>query len=89
MTVQLHIFTELTLMFDQPAYSVEEGGTVDVMVTLCGVITDDVMVSVMTVDGTAGAVLCDDGILVHFIPVWMRDLGWVCQQEGEDHSVCM
>ena len=47
---------ELTLIFDQPAYTVEEGGTVDVVVQLCGNITDDVLVSVMTDDGSAGPV---------------------------------
>ena len=48
------LFTELTLIFDQDDYSVEEGETVDVIVALCGNITDDVMVSVMTGNGTAG-----------------------------------
>ena len=41
-------------MFDQTAYIVKEGKTVDVMVTLCGNITGDVMVSVTIRDGTAG-----------------------------------
>ena len=45
------IFTELTLISDN---SVEEGGIVNVMVTLCGNITDGVVVSVMTDNGTAG-----------------------------------
>ena len=48
------VFTELTLIFDQDDYSVDEGKAVDVMVTLFGNITNDVMVSVMTDDGTAG-----------------------------------
>ena len=48
------IITDLTLMFNQSAYTVEEGDMVDVVVLLCGNITDDVVVNVMTVDGTAG-----------------------------------
>ena len=42
-------------MFNQSAYSVEEGEMVDVVVQLCGSITDDVMVTVMTNDDTAGS----------------------------------
>ena len=41
-------------MFDQSAYTVEEGGVVDVVVQLCGSITDDVVVTFTTYDGTAG-----------------------------------
>ena len=41
-------------MFDQSASTVDEGGMVDVVVQLCGNITDDVMVTFMTNDGTAG-----------------------------------
>ena len=48
------IVTDLTLMFDQSAYTVEEGEIVVVMVELCGNITDDVVVNVMTDNGTAG-----------------------------------
>ena len=49
------IFTDLTLMFDQPAaYTVDEGGMVDVVVQLCGNVTNDVVVTFMTDDGTAG-----------------------------------
>ena len=40
-------------MFDQSAYTVEEGETVNVTIQLCGNITGDVMVSVTTEDGTA------------------------------------
>ena len=67
------IFTDLTLMFDQPAYTVEEGEMVDVVVQLCGNITDDVVVTFMTNDATAGTAWAfrNDHILVHFIPVWM------------------
>ena len=59
------IFTELSLIFDQPAYSVEEGGSVDVMVTWCGMITGDVVVSVMT-SGTAGTahVVCEVSMVI-------------------------
>ena len=48
-------------MFDETAYSVKEGMTVDVMIQLCGNISADenVMVSVMT-DGTAGTALVID-----------------------------
>ena len=67
------IFTDLTLMFDQPAYTVAEGGMVAVTVQLCGNIVHDVVASVTTNDDTAGTAwpLLDDHILVHFIPVWV------------------
>ena len=47
----------------------DEGGVVDVVVQLCGSITRDVVVSVMTNDGTAGiarpsTVYISDGALI-------------------------
>ena len=68
------IFTDLTLMFDQPAYIVEEGEMVDVVVQLCGSITDDVVVTFTTNDDTAGTTwpFLNDHILVDFISVWME-----------------
>ena len=56
-------------MFDPPTYKVDEGGTVHVVVQLCGSITDNVVVSIMTKDGTAGiarpsTVYISDGALI-------------------------
>ena len=53
-SVTFLIFTDLTLMFDQPAYTVDEREMVDVVVLLCGNITDDVVVTFTTNHGTAG-----------------------------------
>ena len=41
-------------MFNQSAYIVDEGEMVDVVVELCGNITDDVVVTFTTNDDTAG-----------------------------------
>ena len=44
----------VTFGFDQPMYTVMEGGSQEVMVTVMGGTLDrDVVVTVMTVDGTA------------------------------------
>ena len=55
-------------MFDQPAYIVDEGEMVDVVVQLCGNITNDVMVTFTTNDDTAGTAWAfrNDHALVHF-----------------------
>ena len=54
-------------MFDQPAYSVDEGGMMDVVVQLCGNITGDVVVTFTTNDDTAGTARPSTVmILVHF-----------------------
>ena len=54
-------------MFDQPAYTVEEGGIVDVVVQLCGSINDDVIITFMTNDDTAGTAwpLLNDRICIY------------------------
>ena len=54
-------------MFDQPAYTVDEGGVVDVVVQLCGNITNYVVVTFTTNDDTAGIARPSTVmILVHF-----------------------
>jgi uncharacterized cupredoxin-like copper-binding protein len=46
---------DLTLMFNESTYTVDEGEMVDVVVLLCGDIMDEVVVTFMTNDGTAEA----------------------------------
>ena len=54
-------------MFNESTYSVDEGGTVDVVVTLCGAIMDDVVATLTTNDDSAGIVQPFHN--VHFRPV--------------------